>query len=245
MISVLFLLQAGEATPPAPVEENLIVEILSHSSWPALAIMAVVILLGLASIAFAFERWLYFRKADSESQSFAKEVQPLLSQGKLDEAAALAKKYKKGHLPRVVGQGIEAFMNGYNKGVDPVDLANRAIERESGSCGEEMRNWLPIMGTTGATSPFIGLLGTVVGIIVTFQEIKKKGAGDLSVVSGGISEALIATAIGLVVAIPAVMLFNYFSGKADKTVAALHNAGVEVIDTCRLHLLQSPNRERL
>jgi biopolymer transport protein TolQ len=238
MISALFMLmQAATEAAPAGGDENLIAEILTHSSGPALAIMAIVSLLGLASIAFGIERLLYFSRADKESQEFAARVRPLIDQGKLEEVAALGKQYTRGHLPRVVSRGIEAFLSGVSKGVDPVELANRAVEREISSLGDEMRRFLPIMGTTGATSPFIGLLGTVVGIIVTFQDIKKKGAGSLEVVSGGISEALIATAIGLLAAIPAVMIYNYLAGRADKLTGALVSAGAEVVDTCRLHRL--------
>lgn len=233
---LLLMMQAADAA----AEPNLIEEILENSSWPALAIMGIVAGLGVASIAFGLERLLYFSRAEGESQRFANQVRTLLEQGKLEEAASVAKKYTTGHLPRVISRAIEAFLSGLAKNVDPVDLANRAVEREVNTCADEMRRWLPIMGTTGATSPFIGLLGTVVGIIVTFQDIKAKGAGSLEVVSGGISEALIATAIGLLAAIPAVMIYNYFAGRADKLTAALTSAGAEVIDTCRLHRLSAP-----
>jgi len=229
------MMQAADAVPAATGgDENLIAEILSHSSWPALAIMAIVSVMGIASIAFAIERLIYYSRADGESQEFAVKVRPLLDAGKLEEAAATAKKYTRGHLPRVVARGIEAFLSGQQKNSEAVELANRAVEREVAACSDEMRRFLPIMGTTGSTSPFIGLLGTVVGIIVTFQDIKKKGAGSLDVVSGGISEALIATAIGLLAAIPAVMLYNYFAGRADKLSGALAAAGAEVVDTCQL-----------
>jgi biopolymer transport protein ExbB/TolQ len=229
---LLLLMQAEDAAPP-----NFIEEILEKSSWAALSIMAIVGLLGVASIALGIERLLYFSRTERESNEFAGKVRTLLDQGKLEEAASIAKQFSNGHLPRVVSKGIEAFLGGLGKNVDPVDLGNRAVDREVGACSEEMRHWLPIMGTTGATSPFIGLLGTVVGIIVTFQDIKAKGAGSLEVVSGGISEALIATAIGLLAAIPAVMIYNYFAGKADKITHDLASAGAEVIDTCRLHRL--------
>jgi biopolymer transport protein ExbB/TolQ len=229
---LLLLMQVEEAAPP-----NFIEEILEKSSWAALTIMAIVGLLGVASIALGIERLLYFSRNERESNEFAGKVRALLDQGKLEEAASIAKQYSNGHLPRVVSKGIEAFLGGMSKNIDPVDLGNRAVDREVGACSEEMRQWLPIMGTTGATSPFIGLLGTVVGIIVTFQDIKAKGAGSLEVVSGGISEALIATAIGLLAAIPAVMIYNYFAGKADQLTHDLSSAGAEVIDTCRLHRL--------
>jgi biopolymer transport protein ExbB/biopolymer transport protein TolQ len=229
--ALVFLLQA-------PVEaaegQNLIVEILTHSSFAALAIMAIVSVLGLVSIAVGIERFFYFSGADKESREFAGKVKPLLDQGKLEDAVKIAKGYKRGHLPRLVARAIESFLGGLNKGIDPVDLANRAADREISAFGDEMRRWMSIMGTTGATSPFIGLLGTVVGIIVTFQDIKKAGNASISAVSGGISEALIATAIGLLAAIPAVMLYNFFAGKADKLTSDLASAGAEVIDTCRL-----------
>lgn len=230
--ALVFLLQAP--TEAAAESQNLIVEILEHSSIPALAIMAIVSVLGLASIALGIERYFYFAGADRESREFAGKAKALLDQGKLEDVVKLAKGYKRGHLPRLVARAIESFLGGLAKGVDPVDLSNRAYERELATFGDEMRRWLSIMGTTGATSPFIGLLGTVVGIIVTFQDIKAAGNASISAVSGGISEALIATAIGLLAAIPAVMIYNYFAGRSDKLLADLNSAGAEVVDTCRL-----------
>ena len=94
----------------------------------------------------------------------------------------------------------------------------------------ELERGLAGLATVGSTAPFVGLLGTVIGIIDAFQKIQENGATGLKAVSGGISEALVTTALGLFVAIPAVMMFNYFTAKIKAFDIEMHNSSSELVD---------------
>lgn len=108
--------------------------------------------------------------------------------------------------------------------------ADRATERNRVRMGAHLKKNLWILGTIGSASPFIGLLGTVIGIIRSFHDMGQKGAGGFAVVSAGISEALIATATGLVVAIVALLAFNIFTTAANEMLTAIRISLEELID---------------
>jgi biopolymer transport protein ExbB len=97
--------------------------------------------------------------------------------------------------------------------------------------GSDLRRGISVLASVGSTAPFIGLLGTVVGIISAFQGIAATGSGGLSAVSAGISEALIETALGLAVAIPAVLVFNYLSNMITREELLLQHSAGELLDT--------------
>jgi biopolymer transport protein ExbB len=97
--------------------------------------------------------------------------------------------------------------------------------------GADLRRGLAVLASVGSVAPFVGLLGTVVGIISAFQGIAATGSGGLSSVSAGISEALVETALGLAVAIPAVLAFNYLSNSIARDESALTNSAGELLDT--------------
>ncbi len=108
--------------------------------------------------------------------------------------------------------------------------------------GTELRRGLGALATIGSTAPFVGLFGTVVGIINSFAEIARTGSGGMETVSAGIAEALVATALGILVAVPAVVLFNYFSSKVEAVEAALASGASAVLDAMRRD--GWPTRER-
>jgi biopolymer transport protein ExbB/TolQ len=156
------------------------------------------------------------------------------------EAANLALTLKHGHIPRVLGLGISE----YNKGrtalnnVGPHDLGdfdlveaiNRAIERSTLRVTADLRRGLGGLATVASTAPFIGLLGTVLGIITAFQLMASSGSGGLASVSAGISEALITTAFGLLVAIPALIMFNYLTNRVEEMTVDIADASNELVD---------------
>jgi biopolymer transport protein ExbB/biopolymer transport protein TolQ len=115
-------------------------------------------------------------------------------------------------------------------GHDQVAAATRAMERTSVKIGEDFKKGLNGLATTATTAPFIGLFGTVIGIINAFKGMAVTGSGGLGAVSAGIAEALVTTAIGLFVAIPAVWLYNYFINKVDRFRVEMGNSGSELID---------------
>jgi biopolymer transport protein ExbB/biopolymer transport protein TolQ len=113
---------------------------------------------------------------------------------------------------------------------DLVDTVRRAIQRASALTSNDLKKGVSSLATIGATAPFVGLLGTVVGIITAFQGIAATGSGGLGAISAGISEALVETALGLVVAIPAVWFYNYLTGRIEYFNVEMDNSSSELVD---------------
>jgi biopolymer transport protein ExbB len=174
--------------------------------------LVILIFCSMLSIAFTIERWWYFRKADVDGDTLLAGVRKLLEAGKIDQAmATLAKN------PAPVAQVVHyALANRSHSRSELEDLlATKRLEERT-----KMERYLSILGTLGNTAPFIGLFGTVVGIIRAFQDLALSGQGGPAVVAKGIAEALVATAGGMAVAIPAVIIFNYFMRKV-KTISVM------------------------
>ena len=203
-------------------------------SAPALAIFFLLCLLSVYSLAVSVERWMTFQKAKHQSVKFALEVGQLLKQDKLKEAIDLAKKYKHSHVAKVVSAGLLEFAyeahGAAAQGHDTVAAAERAVERESMMVTADLKKGLGGLATIATTAPFIGLLGTVIGIINAFRGMAASGAGGLGSVSAGIAEALVTTALGLFVAIPAVWLYNLFLNKIERFQVEMSNSSSELID---------------
>jgi biopolymer transport protein ExbB/TolQ len=203
-------------------------------SWPALTIFFLLCLLSVYSLAVSVERWMTFQKAKHQSVKFALEVGQLLKQDKLREAIDLAKKYKHSHVAKVVSAGLLEFAyeahGAAAQGHDTVAAAERAIERAAMMTTADLKKGLGGLATIATTAPFIGLLGTVIGIINAFRGMAASGAGGLGSVSAGIAEALVTTALGLFVAIPAVWLYNLFLNKIERFQVEMSNSSSELID---------------
>ena len=106
----------------------------------------------------------------------------------------------------------------------------RALERQAQREQQNLKRGINLLATVGSTAPFVGLLGTVVGIINAFQQMAATGSGGLATVSGGIAEALVTTAFGLLVAIPAVMAYNYMQGWVDARMVDMTESANELLD---------------
>jgi biopolymer transport protein ExbB/TolQ len=202
----------------------------------AKGVAVLLILMSIYSLTVAIERWIFFAKAKKQSLAFAKLVTLHLKQDKLQEAIESSKKYKQSHLARVVSAGLYEFSHDIGSGTadiaghDPIEAAERAIEREALMTTADMRRGLSGLATIGTTAPFIGLFGTVIGIINAFRGMALTGSGGIAAVSTGIAEALITTALGLFVAIPAVWLFNIFTNKIERFQVEMSNSASELID---------------
>jgi biopolymer transport protein ExbB/TolQ len=202
----------------------------------AKGVAVLLILMSIYSLTVAIERWIFFAKAKKQSLAFAKLVTLHLKQDKLLEAIESSKKYKQSHLARVVSAGLYEFSHDMTSGTadiaghDPIEAAERAIEREALMTTADMRRGLSGLATIGTTAPFIGLFGTVIGIINAFRGMAMTGSGGIAAVSTGIAEALITTALGLFVAIPAVWLFNIFTNKIERFQVEMSNSASELID---------------
>jgi biopolymer transport protein ExbB/biopolymer transport protein TolQ len=116
----------------------------------------------------------------------------------------------------------------------PTELATescgRALERSEAIAHAKLKRGMSVLATIGATAPFVGLFGTVIGILNAFQQIATQKTSGIGAVAGGISEALVTTAFGLLVAIPAVMAFNYFTGRIENFDVEMDNSSSELID---------------
>jgi biopolymer transport protein ExbB len=209
--------------------------------WHTMTILAkgvsvLLIIMSVYSLTVAIERWIFFSKAKKQSLAFAKLVTLHLKQDKLQEAIDSSKKYKQSHLARVVSAGLYEFQHDLATGTanivghDPIQAAERAIEREALMTTADMRKGLSGLATIGTTAPFIGLFGTVIGIINAFRGMAMSGSGGIAAVSTGIAEALVTTALGLFVAIPAVWLFNIFTNKIERFQVEMSNSASELID---------------
>jgi biopolymer transport protein ExbB/biopolymer transport protein TolQ len=195
--------------------------------WLVLAIMSV------WSLSVAISKWWGLKKAQAETRRFAPEFAQFLEEDNLAEAIKLAESYKKSHVARVLGgalQEVKPLIMDGSVTVSDINSAERAIEREMIMMVVELKRGLALLATTGSTAPFVGLLGTTMGVVNSFQGIAQSGSAGMGAISAGISEALIATAFGLIVAIPAVWGYNYFQTKIDNLSAEMTYVSKELID---------------
>lgn len=195
------------------------------------AVMACLALLSVYSVSVILAKFRRFKLAASQSHTFTEHFSGLLKAGKFNDAAQSARQHDRSHVARVVCAGVEELKD--NSTNDPgtrVEMVSRALERSSTKTLAEMRNGLGALATIGSTAPFIGLFGTVIGIVHAFQGIASSGSGGVAAVSGGIAEALIATALGIFVAIPAVMAFNYFVGRLEAFHIEIQSTSAEFVD---------------
>ncbi|MEX1127100.1 MAG: MotA/TolQ/ExbB proton channel family protein [Vicinamibacterales bacterium] len=209
----------------------------NEMGWVAKAIGVVLIIMSMISFGVAIERIYTFAQARKQSKLYAPQVAKHLKDGRLKDAIAISssKNYRYSHLAKVVLAGMQEYQFQQESGgslsrEDLVDTVRRAIQRATALTANDLKKGVASLATIGATAPFVGLLGTVVGIINAFQGIAASGSGGLAAVSAGISEALVETALGLVVAIPAVWFYNYLSGRIEYFNVEMDNSSSELLD---------------
>ncbi|MCY4637748.1 MAG: MotA/TolQ/ExbB proton channel family protein [Acidobacteria bacterium] len=200
-------------------------------------LMFVLVIMSMASVGVFFERLFTFIQATNQSKLFAPQVAKHLKDGKLKEAISVSqsKDYRYSHLGKVVLAGLQEYQFQQDSGVDlhkddVVDSVHRAIQRAAALTSSDLKRGMGILATIGSTAVFVGLLATTLGVINAFQGIAATGSGGLGAVSGGISEALVGTAIGLFVAIPAVWFFNYLTGRLEYFAVEMDNSSSELVD---------------
>ena len=164
--------------------------------------LIILLFCSIVSITFMIERWMYFRKAEVKGDEILGHVHKLLEGGKHDQALSYAQKH-----PAAVSQVIHYGLLHHGRSRRDLEelLQSKRLEER-----QKLERFLAVLGTLGNIAPFIGLFGTVVGIIKAFRDLALAGGGGPSVVAKGIAEALVATAAGLLVAIPAVVIYNYY-----------------------------------
>ena len=208
-------------------------EMIKNLGGVALAVLVILMIMSMYSIAIMVERFLTYSAAKKQSREFAPRVAQALKNDRIEEAINISDKHKKSHLAMVVNAGLQEF-RAHNASSDisgdEIEASKRALQRAIAIKSAEFRRGLSGLATVGSTAPFVGLFGTVFGIINAFTGMKSAESAGIGAVAGGIAEALIATAIGLGVAVPAVWAFNYFTGKVDGFIIEMDNSASELID---------------
>ena len=205
--------------------------------WKSMGMLAkgVVVLMALMSIYSIWvmiERLILFTQAKNQSLKLLGALSNVLTRGDYQQAIDITKKYKQSHLAKVIAAGLLEFeaVRRDKRTADPeipIEAARQGMDRTAMITIAEMKENLGVLATIGATAPFVGLFGTVVGIINAFSKMATSGGGIASV-SAGISEALVTTAFGLFVAIPAVWAYNYFQNRIDRFTVEMSNSGSEM-----------------
>jgi biopolymer transport protein ExbB/biopolymer transport protein TolQ len=207
----------------------------------ARGIVAVLAVMSGSSVLIVSERLLYFRRSRGESEAYAADLGTLVAGGKLDEAAARKLDLAKaGYLGRTLQAGLRALAGTSSLDVEArIESVARALERQTLREAALLKRGLGVLASVASSSPFVGLLGTVMGIVTAFQNMAASGSGGLGSVSAGIAEALVTTAFGLLVAIPSLLAFNWGQGGVDERQVDLAESSNELLDAVARHLRAS------
>jgi biopolymer transport protein ExbB/biopolymer transport protein TolQ len=193
----------------------------------------VILLLGamsLVSLTVAIEKWLTLKRAARESAQFLRSWRALLAVSGYVAAAADTAKYPHSHVAYIIATGTRVLTTIADSRAQ-MEAYDRTIRRTVLATGTTVKKGLGLLATVGSTAPFVGLFGTVIGIVNAFQQMAVSGQGGLGVVSAGIAEALVATALGIGVAIPAVWLFNYLTQQITQLLSEMEGAAEELAVT--------------
>jgi biopolymer transport protein ExbB len=211
-------------------------------------IAAALILMAIGCVGVVVERWIALARNARDSRAFARVAAPMIDEWKVEELVGLSDKFKHSVLAKLLAAITQRYLRGYEDldgGMTPVEMARNEAERMKEVLGADLRRGMGLLASVGSVAPFIGLLGTVVGIIAAFQGIATSGGGGIAAVSAGIAEALVETALGLLVAIPAVLFFNWLTGRVNLVELALNRSASELLDEMENHYgKKSGNRAR-
>jgi len=208
----------------------------AHTGPFARSIIFALAIMSVASLVVMVERMLVFRKTRKDSRNFAAKMGAILAKGDLQQAANTNMGKEIGHLGRVIGSGLTAYRISPSDKEVAVESVARALERQAQREVQSLKRGLGVLATVGSTAPFVGLLGTTMGIVNAFQLMAAAGSGGLGTISAGIAEALITTAFGLLVAIPAVMAYNFLSGWVDARSVDISESSNEFLDVVARNL---------
>ena len=197
------------------------------------AVMCCLAVLSVFSVGMIVDKHRRFRSASRQSQMFKPVFKKFLHGGEIQELIDAVAKHQNSYVAQVVSAGILEYDGVRQGGSDPsgsLELVNSALRDSKAETLIQLKRGLGFLATIGSTSPFIGLFGTVVGIINAFRGIAATGSGGMAAVSGGIAEALVATALGIFVAIPAVVAFNLFTGKLENFQVEMNRASSQLVN---------------
>jgi biopolymer transport protein ExbB/TolQ len=208
-------------------------ELLGHVGIFGGAVMVCLALLSVFSVGMIVDKHRRFGLASRQSEKFKPEFKKFLHGGDIQDLIEAGKLHENSHVAQVLSAGIIEYDGVRQSGGDPVaslELVTSAIRDSISETLIQLKRGLGFLATIGSTAPFIGLFGTVIGIINAFRSIAATGSGGMSVVSGGIAEALVSTALGIFVAIPAVVAFNHFTGKIETFHVEMNRASSQLVN---------------
>ena len=232
---LVFMWQEAAATPaPTPgVNHFSPMQMIKSMGAVAIGVVIVLLIMSVYSIAIMVERYLTYTAAKKQSREFAPRVAQALKNDRIEEAINISDKHRKSHLAMVVSSGLQEFRaheGSSDISGDEIEASKRALQRAIAIKTAEFKRGLSGLATIGSTAPFVGLFGTTVGIINAFKGMSSEKTAGLSAVAGGISEALVTTAFGLFVAVPAVWAYNWFTNKVEAFGIEMTNSSSELID---------------
>lgn len=214
-----------------------LIEMWHQMSLPVKGLAGILLFMSFWSVGVFVERLYTYNQARKQSKLYAPQAAKHLKEGRLKEAIALSqsKQYRYSHLAKVVMAGLQEYQFQQESGSnlsreDLVDTVRRAIQRAAALTAADLKRGLGGLATIGSTAVFVGLLGTTLGVINAFQGIAATGSGGIGAVSAGIAEALVKTALGLFVAIPAVWFYNYLTGQIEYFTVEMDNSSSELVD---------------
>ncbi len=208
-------------------------ELLGNVGLFGAAVMCCLAALSVLSVGMIVDKHRRFRSAARQSQMFKSVFAKFLHGGEVQELIDAVPQHQNSHVAQVVSAGILEYDGVRQSGGNPVaslELVTSALRDSMSETLIQMKRGLGFLATIGSTAPFIGLFGTVVGIINAFRGIAATGKGGMSVVSGGIAEALVSTALGIFVAIPAVVAFNHFTGQIENFHVEMNRASSQLVN---------------
>ena len=234
-------LQTAPEASPTTYEPNLW-ETVTHSGPIGFGALATLVLFSVISWAIILHKAFYLRRASRSSERFlaafweAKRLDQMYQRSDIHARSPICQVFRSGYieLARLKKRSQEAE-EGLGGGIENVE---RALRRSQNAEVTALESLTPFLATVGSTAPFIGLFGTVWGIMKAFQDIGKMGSANLATVAPGISEALIATAAGLAAAIPAVIAYNYFLAKIRVLESEMDAFGADFLNIVKRHFFR-------
>jgi biopolymer transport protein ExbB/TolQ len=208
-------------------------ELLGNVGLFGAAVMCCLAALSVFSVGLIVDKHRRFRSASRQSQMFKPVFGKFLHGGELQELIEAVPQHQNSHVAQVVSAGILEYDGVRQSGGDPIaslELVTSALRDSMSETLIHLKRGLGFLATIGSVAPFVGLFGTVVGIINAFRGIAATGSGGMAAVSGGIAEALVATALGIFVAIPAVVFFNHFTGKIENFHVEMNRASSQLVN---------------
>ena len=208
-------------------------ELLGNVGLFGAGVICCLLALSVFSLAVIVSKYRRFRLASRQSQIFKPVFSKFLHGGEVQELIDAIRRQQGSHVAQVVLAGILEYDSVREAGGDPsrsLELVASALRDSMSETLIELKQGLGFLATIGSTAPFVGLFGTVAGIINAFRNIAATGSGGMSVVSGGMAEALVTTALGIFVAIPAVAAFNHFTGKIENFHIQMNRASSQLVN---------------